>query len=65
MPKITILGSAEDNVLQPDAMRGTEHFLKDFDVLDEEQDRRDAQSDTKQSLTTTQNPVPPKSEKAS
>ena len=54
--KTTILSSTQDNVLQPDAMRGSEIFLRDLNVVDEEADRRDAQSG--QSLNPPANPQP-------
>jgi|KBSMisStaDraftv2_1062788.scaffolds.fasta_scaffold01203_18 hypothetical protein len=61
--KTTILSSTQDNVLQPDAMRGSEQFLKDLNVVDEEADRREAQEGkTKDSYTAPANPTPPKTE---
>lgn len=39
--KQVILPSTLDNVLQPDAMRGSEQHLKDVDIDDQEQTRRD------------------------
>jgi len=39
--KLTILPSTEDSVAQPDSFRGSEDHLKDLDITDLEQDRRD------------------------
>jgi len=39
-PQVVILSSTEDNVLQPDAMRGSEHFLAGLRVRDMEEERR-------------------------
>jgi len=39
--KLTILPSTEDGVAQPDSFRGSEDHLKDLDVEDLEQQRRD------------------------
>jgi len=39
--KLTILASTEDGVAQPDSFRGSEEHLKDLDVEDLEQQRRD------------------------
>jgi len=41
-PKQYIKASADDNALEPDAMRGSEHLLKDVDIQDDEADRRKA-----------------------
>jgi hypothetical protein len=40
--KQRIRASSEDNVLEPDAMRGSEQHLRDVDIQDDEEDRRDA-----------------------
>jgi len=40
--KQRIRASTEDNVLEPDAMRGSEQHLRDVDIQDDEEDRRDA-----------------------
>lgn len=39
--KQRIRASSSDNVLEPDAMRGSEQHLRDVDVEDEEEARRD------------------------
>ena len=39
-PKQYIKASANDNALEPDALRGSEHVLKDVSVQDDEADRR-------------------------
>ena len=41
--KATILASTQDGVLQPDSMRGSEEHLKDLDVEDQEEVRREEQ----------------------
>jgi hypothetical protein len=35
-----IKASANDSALEPDALRGSEHVLKDVDIQDDEADRR-------------------------
>ena len=35
-----IKASSDDNALEPDAMRGSEHLLKDVSIQDDEADRR-------------------------
>lgn len=35
-----IRASVDDNALEPDAMRGSEHVLRDLKVQDDEADRR-------------------------
>lgn len=37
-----IKASADDNALEPDALRGSEHLIAEAGVQDDEQDRRDA-----------------------
>lgn len=39
--KLTILASTEDAVAQPDSFRGSEEHLKDLDVEDLEEERRE------------------------
>jgi len=41
-PKQYIKASADDSALEPDALRGSEHVLKDVQVQDDEADRRKA-----------------------
>ena len=40
-----IRASTDDNALEPDALRGSEHLIKQMNIQDDEQDRRDAQAD--------------------
>lgn len=49
----TILATAEDGVLQPDSMRGSEQYLQGLDIIDLEQDRRDIQQKLSEKPTTT------------
>jgi hypothetical protein len=37
-----IKASTDDNALEPDALRGSEHVLKDLQIQDDEADRRKA-----------------------
>jgi len=46
-PKQYIKASADDNALEPDALRGSEHVLKDVKVQDDEADRRKAMESQK------------------
>lgn len=39
-PKQYIKASTDDDALEPDAMRGSEHLLKDTPIQDDEADRR-------------------------
>lgn len=39
-PKQYIKASTDDSALEPDALRGSEHLLKDIDIQDDEADRR-------------------------
>ena len=39
-PKQYIKASTEDDALEPDALRGSEHLLKDVQIQDDEADRR-------------------------
>lgn len=39
-PSQYIKASTDDNALEPDAMRGSEHLLKDTPIQDDEADRR-------------------------
>jgi hypothetical protein len=39
-PKQRIRASSEDNVVEPDAFRGSEHVLRDVDIQDDEAERR-------------------------
>lgn len=41
--KVTIRATHEDGVLEPDAMRGSPDYLKDLDVEDLEEERRETQ----------------------
>ena len=40
-----IRATADDNALEPDAMRGSEHVLRDMKIQDDEADRRKAIED--------------------
>lgn len=44
-PKQYIKATADDNALEPDAMRGSEHVLRDMKIQDDEADRRKAMED--------------------
>jgi hypothetical protein len=39
-PKQYIKASADDSALEPDALRGSDHVLKDVQIQDDEADRR-------------------------
>jgi len=40
-----IRATVDDNALEPDAMRGSEHVLRDMKIQDDEADRRKAMED--------------------
>jgi len=40
-----IRATTDDNALEPDAMRGSEHVLRDMKIQDDEADRRKAMED--------------------
>ena len=40
-----IRATTDDNALEPDAMRGSEHVLRDLKIQDDEADRRKAMED--------------------
>ena len=46
--KQKIRATAQDNILEPDAMRGSEHLLRDMDIENEDDARREAMGQTDQ-----------------